>query len=78
MDTTWDVQRDHVMLLTQVRRCLNPGGMIVFSNNKRGFKLDNDAMAELGLAVENISAQTIPQDFARHSNIHQCFVLTLS
>ena len=78
MDTTWDVQRDHVMLLTQVRRCLNPGGTIVFSNNKRGFKLDNDAMAELGLAVENISAQTIPQDFARHSNIHQCFVLTLS
>ena len=78
MDTTWDVQRDHVMLLTQVRRCLNPGGTIVFSNNKRGFKLDNDAMAELGLAVENISAQTIPQDFARHSNIHQCYVLTLS
>ncbi|MGB0216082.1 MAG: bifunctional 23S rRNA (guanine(2069)-N(7))-methyltransferase RlmK/23S rRNA (guanine(2445)-N(2))-methyltransferase RlmL [Alteromonas oceani] len=78
MDTTWDVQRDHVMLLTQVRRCLNPGGMIVFSNNKRGFKLDNEAMAELGLAVDNISAQTIPQDFARHSNIHQCYVLTLS
>ena len=78
MDTTWDVQRDHVILLTQVRRCLNPGGTIVFSNNKRGFKLDHDAMAELGLAVENISAQTIPQDFARHSNIHQCYVLTLS
>jgi len=78
MDTTWDVQRDHVMLLTQVRRCLNPGGTIVFSNNKRGFKLDNDAMVDLGLAVDNISAQTIPQDFARHSNIHQCYVLTLS
>ncbi|GGF57245.1 bifunctional 23S rRNA (guanine(2069)-N(7))-methyltransferase RlmK/23S rRNA (guanine(2445)-N(2))-methyltransferase RlmL [Alteromonas lipolytica] len=75
MDTTWDVQRDHVMLLTQAKRCLSPGGTIVFSNNRRGFKLDNDAMAALGLTPENISAQTIPQDFARHSNIHQCWLL---
>ncbi|MDC8831050.1 bifunctional 23S rRNA (guanine(2069)-N(7))-methyltransferase RlmK/23S rRNA (guanine(2445)-N(2))-methyltransferase RlmL [Alteromonas gilva] len=78
MDTTWDVQRDHVMLITQAKRCLKPGGTIIFSNNRRGFKLDNDAMSKLGLSAENISAQTIPQDFARHSNIHQCWLLTSS
>lgn len=75
MDTTWDVQRDHVMLLTQAKRCLNDGGTIVFSNNRRGFKLDNEAMVSLGLTAEDISKQTIPQDFERHSNIHQCWLL---
>ena len=75
MNTTWDVQRDHVMLLTQAKRCLKPGGTIMFSNNRRGFKLDNDAMASLGLTAQDISAQTIPDDFKRHSNIHQCWIL---
>ncbi|NVK58257.1 MAG: bifunctional 23S rRNA (guanine(2069)-N(7))-methyltransferase RlmK/23S rRNA (guanine(2445)-N(2))-methyltransferase RlmL [Alteromonadaceae bacterium] len=78
MDTTWDVQRDHIMLITQAKRCLKPGGTIIFSNNRRGFKLDQDAVANLGLAADNISAETIPQDFARHSNIHQCWLLTSS
>lgn len=75
MNTTWDVQRDHVMLLSQAKRCLKPGGTIMFSNNRRGFKLDNDAMASLGLTAQDISAQTIPEDFKRHSNIHQCWIL---
>ncbi|MEW9796892.1 bifunctional 23S rRNA (guanine(2069)-N(7))-methyltransferase RlmK/23S rRNA (guanine(2445)-N(2))-methyltransferase RlmL [Alteromonas sp. CYL-A6] len=77
MNTTWDVQRDHVALLTKARQCLRDGGQIVFSNNRRGFKLDNDALTSLGFSITDISAQTIPDDFARHANIHQCWILSL-
>ena len=76
MQSTWDVQRDHVALITQAEKCLKPGGTIIFSNNKRGFKLDTDAIKALELSAEDLSKQTIPQDFARHSNIHKCWQLT--
>lgn len=77
MQATWDVQRDHVILLTQARRCLRDNGSIIFSNNKRGFKLDSDAMEALGFTITDCSKDTIPEDFARHQSIHQCWILTL-
>lgn len=77
MSATWDVQRDHLMMITQARACLNSGGTIVFSNNKRGFKLDEAGVNELGLSINNITKHTIPEDFARKGNIHQCWVLSL-
>ncbi|WP_421134650.1 bifunctional 23S rRNA (guanine(2069)-N(7))-methyltransferase RlmK/23S rRNA (guanine(2445)-N(2))-methyltransferase RlmL [Alteromonas sp. A079] len=77
MSATWDVQRDHLMMITQARACLNSGGTIVFSNNKRGFKLDEAGVSELGLSINNITKHTIPEDFARKGNIHQCWVLSL-
>ncbi|EJS91483.1 23S rRNA m(2)G2445 methyltransferase, partial [Pasteurella multocida subsp. multocida str. Anand1_cattle] len=36
MEDSWDVQRDHIKLMTQLKRILRPNGTIVFSNNKRG------------------------------------------
>lgn len=77
MQTTWDVQRDHVDMLSNAHKCLKPGGTLIFSNNKRGFKIDETAMNELGFTVTNISKDTIPFDFERHSNIHQCWILQL-
>ncbi|NDV91268.1 bifunctional 23S rRNA (guanine(2069)-N(7))-methyltransferase RlmK/23S rRNA (guanine(2445)-N(2))-methyltransferase RlmL [Alteromonas sp. 345S023] len=77
MQGTWDVQRDHVAMLTNAHRCLNEKGTVIFSNNKRGFKLDTNALTALGFSIENITKQTIPEDFARKGNIHQCWVLTL-
>ncbi|WP_299074653.1 bifunctional 23S rRNA (guanine(2069)-N(7))-methyltransferase RlmK/23S rRNA (guanine(2445)-N(2))-methyltransferase RlmL [uncultured Paraglaciecola sp.] len=76
MDGTWDVQRDHVALLTDALTCLNPGGEIVFSNNLRQFKLDEAAVRELGLNINNISKQTIPEDFQRNPKIHHCWSLS--
>ena len=40
MEDSWDVQRDHIKLMTNLKRILRPNGTIVFSNNKRGFKMD--------------------------------------
>jgi len=73
MQREFDVQRDHVELLAQTGALLEPGGEIVFSNNYRRFKLDREGLA--AFEVEDITSQTIPQDFARNPRIHQCFVL---
>ena len=75
MDESWDVQRDHIKLLTQLKRILTNDGTIVFSNNKRGFKMDFDALAELGLTAENISKKTLPLDFERNPHIHNCWII---
>lgn len=73
MDATFDVQRDHIALLEGVRGLLAPGGEIVFSNNLRTFAMDHDGLASIGLAAEDISASTIPEDFARNPRIHNAW-----
>jgi 23S rRNA (guanine2445-N2)-methyltransferase / 23S rRNA (guanine2069-N7)-methyltransferase len=76
METTWDVQRDHMVLISDALQCLNPGGEILFSNNLRQFKLDENALNELGVKVSNLSKQTLPEDFQRNPKIHNCWSLT--
>jgi 23S rRNA (guanine2445-N2)-methyltransferase / 23S rRNA (guanine2069-N7)-methyltransferase len=70
----FDVQRDHVRLLRAAVARLAPGGALYFSNNFRRFRLDEAALA--GFArVEDISASTIPPDFARNPRIHRTWRL---
>ncbi|MCL9783110.1 bifunctional 23S rRNA (guanine(2069)-N(7))-methyltransferase RlmK/23S rRNA (guanine(2445)-N(2))-methyltransferase RlmL [Vibrio sp. S4M6] len=76
MEQSFDVQRDHIMLMTNLKRLLKEGGTIVFSNNKRHFKMDMDALNELGLEARNISAKTLPLDFSRNKHIHNCWLIT--
>lgn len=76
MAKSFDVQRDHIELFTNLKRILRAGGTIVFSNNKRHFKMDLDALAELGLQAKNISNQTLPLDFERNKQIHNCWLVT--
>lgn len=76
MSATFDVQRDHVQLFTNLERILKPGGTIVFSNNKRHFKMDLQGIDQLGFTAENISAKTLPMDFARNKQIHNCWLVT--
>jgi 23S rRNA (guanine2445-N2)-methyltransferase / 23S rRNA (guanine2069-N7)-methyltransferase len=75
MDGTLDVQRDQVALVTAAARLLSEGGVLVFSTNLRTFKLNGEGLAEAGLRVEDVSASTIPPDFARNPRIHRCFVV---
>ena len=72
---TWDIQRDHFYLLRDVSKLLRPGGIIIFSGNLRSFKLDEAALVEQGFTVRDITAKTIPEDFARNTKIHFCYVL---
>lgn len=72
---TWSVQRDHVKLLTNVVRLLERDGVAVFSCNLRNFKPDVEALAEAGVAIEDITPQTIPHDFERNAKIHCCYLV---
>ena len=74
MDEAFDVQRDHVLLIRQAARLLSPGGLLLFSNNYRRFRLQRGALT--GLEVEDISAATIPEDFRRNPRIHRCWRIT--
>ena len=50
--------------------------MVIFSNNKRRFKIDTQALNDAGWQVKDISAATLPEDYKRNPNIHVCFELT--
>jgi 23S rRNA (guanine2445-N2)-methyltransferase / 23S rRNA (guanine2069-N7)-methyltransferase len=79
---SFDVQRDHVELLIGVSRLLTrgkgegAGGTCVFSCNLRTFRPDVEALAKAGVAIEDITAQTIPEDFSRNPRIHKCYLVT--
>jgi 23S rRNA (guanine2445-N2)-methyltransferase / 23S rRNA (guanine2069-N7)-methyltransferase len=70
----FDVQATHVRLLRAAVARLSPDGVLYFSNNYRRFRLDEAAVAEFA-HVEEITAQTIPPDFARDARIHRCWRL---
>ena len=75
MEDSWDVQRDHIKLMTNLKRILRPNGTIMFSNNKRGFKMDFAKLEELGLSAVEISHKTLPLDFERNKQIHNCWLV---
>ena len=71
MATGFDVQRDHPELLRAAAGLLADDGVLLFSNNYRKFKMRAPELA--GLSVEDITAETIPQDFARSPKAHGCW-----
>jgi 23S rRNA (guanine2445-N2)-methyltransferase / 23S rRNA (guanine2069-N7)-methyltransferase len=71
MESTLDIQRDHVELLGAAARLLERDGVMVFSTNSRRFKLDEDGLPDL--AIEEISRSTVPRDFERRPRIHQAW-----
>ncbi len=76
MDGVLDVQRDHVLLIDDAARLLAPKGVMLFSTNHQGFKLDSDALAHL--TVEDVSKQMLPEDFKRRPKIHRVWKICKS
>jgi len=70
MDNTLDILRDHGFLIERCMKLLKEDGLLYFSNNKRGFRLD-PKVNEL-FSVKDISFNTIPEDF-KDKKIHVCF-----
>lgn len=70
----FDVQRDHVLLLTLCRDQLDDDGIIMFSNNARRFRLDSESLNQL-FTIEDRTRASIPPDFSRRPNIHGCWLL---
>ncbi|PKG72702.1 bifunctional 23S rRNA (guanine(2069)-N(7))-methyltransferase RlmK/23S rRNA (guanine(2445)-N(2))-methyltransferase RlmL [Shewanella sp. GutCb] len=76
MEDSFDVLRDHVPLLSNLIKLLNPGGEIIFSNNKRKFKMEIADLEAAGMSVKNIDNQTLPLDYKRNPQIHNTWLIT--
>jgi 23S rRNA (guanine2445-N2)-methyltransferase / 23S rRNA (guanine2069-N7)-methyltransferase len=70
-----DVARDHAALIDDCARLLVRDGLMVFSTNSQRFRLAN----EIGerYVVHDVSAATVPPDFARNAKTHRCFEIRL-
>ena len=75
MDETLDIQRDHAGIVELAMACLAEGGELIFSNNRRGFTLD-ESVAER-FTVQDKTRWSIPEDFSRRSQaIHHCYFIS--
>ena len=68
---TFDIQKDHPLLIKLAMQRLAQGGILIFSTNFRRFALDDTLLADF--QVKEISEETIPFDFQRNRRIHRCW-----
>ncbi|MBK6277615.1 MAG: bifunctional 23S rRNA (guanine(2069)-N(7))-methyltransferase RlmK/23S rRNA (guanine(2445)-N(2))-methyltransferase RlmL [Gammaproteobacteria bacterium] len=71
MEETLDVQRDHVALIRAALRVLEREGTLLFSTNRRGFRLDAGALADL--EISDLTEQSIDPDFNRKPVPHRLY-----
>jgi len=72
MDTSLDISRDHVALLSGCLALLSEDGKMIFSTNAKGFKLD-ESLKEL-CYIKDITRVTTTEDFRRRPQ-HRCWCL---
>ncbi|MGH8219296.1 MAG: bifunctional 23S rRNA (guanine(2069)-N(7))-methyltransferase RlmK/23S rRNA (guanine(2445)-N(2))-methyltransferase RlmL [Steroidobacteraceae bacterium] len=75
MEGVLDIARDHPALLAACARLLAPGGLILFSTNAQRFRIAESLGALY--EIRDISAATIPEDFARNPRIHRAYEVRL-
>ncbi|MEW8262123.1 MAG: class I SAM-dependent methyltransferase [Candidatus Thiodiazotropha taylori] len=63
MDETLDIQRDQQRLIEGCLELLNPNGQLIFSTNRKGFKLTPQLAQSEG--CREITQQVVPEDFKR-------------
>ncbi|WP_027847758.1 bifunctional 23S rRNA (guanine(2069)-N(7))-methyltransferase RlmK/23S rRNA (guanine(2445)-N(2))-methyltransferase RlmL [Marinospirillum minutulum] len=71
MQGTLDIQRDQDELVDLAMARLSTDGLLIFSNNLRGFKISPEILEKY--EVVDITRKTLDPDFERNSKIHQCF-----
>ena len=71
MQQTLDVQRDHATLITDAMGLLTEDGLLMFSTNRRGFKLAPEL--ESLFSIRDITHATVSEDFKRHPRLHLCW-----
>jgi 23S rRNA (guanine2445-N2)-methyltransferase / 23S rRNA (guanine2069-N7)-methyltransferase len=71
MQQTLDIQRDHQDLIGLAMKLLARDGLLLFSTNRRGFKLA-DSIQQSYDAVD-VTRSTIAEDFKRNPKIHRCW-----
>ncbi len=72
MDYTLDIKRDHVELINQTMELLDDDGVLIFSCNAHGFKLDQKHLGEY--SIRDITRMTTSEDF-RRKPAHVCWCI---
>ncbi len=71
MEDYFDIQRDYIDLINNALELLTTNGRLYFSTNFKRFNLDKQFFSNV--LIQDISALTIPEDFARNAKIHYCW-----
>ena len=66
-----DIQKDHPRLVRQAMARLSSDGLLIFSNNFRRFRLDDELESEFD--VVEVTRDTLDRDFQRNPRIHRCW-----
>lgn len=67
MEGDFDVQRDHVALLSRCAGLLAPDGELLFATNLKDFALDEERLRDLD--AQEITGEITPRDFERRPRI---------
>ena len=71
MQQTLDIQRDHEDLIRLAMNLLARDGLLLFSTNRRSFKLAE--ATQQAYSALDITHSTIAEDFKRNPKIHRCW-----
>ena len=71
MEDTWDVQRDHSILLPQLLPLLKANGILIFSTNKSKFHLDWEPSTQWQML--DVTEPSTPKDF--RGTPHHCYFI---
>ncbi len=74
METVLDIQRDHALLIRQCLALLSSQGTLVFSTNRRKFRLDQTLQDECTL--QEVTERTLDADFQRPPPAHRCWLIS--
>lgn len=75
MQAPFEVEQDQDFLIENCMKRLAPEGLLIFSNNKKKFKLSDGVQNKYH--CRDITEQSIPQDF-HNKSIHNCFEIRTS
>ncbi|MFA6890993.1 MAG: bifunctional 23S rRNA (guanine(2069)-N(7))-methyltransferase RlmK/23S rRNA (guanine(2445)-N(2))-methyltransferase RlmL [Sphaerochaetaceae bacterium] len=70
---SFDIQRDHIDLIKACMMHLDQNGVLIFSTNYRRFKMAPFLYEDWD--IQDITPETIGDDFARDPRIHSCFLI---
>lgn len=71
MDKHLDIQADHESLITSAMKSLTKEGVLVFSTNRKGFKLSSELSERFD--IRDLHTSTISSDFRAHRPPHHCW-----
>lgn len=72
MDWNLDIQKDHVRLIAMCEKLLEKDGTLLFSTNKKGFRLSREKLQ--GRQIKDITKMTMPRDF-QSTGIHKVWTI---